>query len=149
MHRKILIVDDEPDIVLVLRMKLEQEGYAVCEAHDGLQALDVVGQEKPDLILLDIMMPKLDGYSMNLRLKDNPDTARIPVIVKTGKGHVKELLEIRDELRVASYLEKPFPVSLLLEKIKEVFFAALDTSGNLYVSKGLNKKETQGQYGIE
>ena len=66
------------------------------------------------------MMPRLDRYSVNLRLKENPETANIPVIVITGRGHIKELLKLREELSVAAYLEKPFPVSALLEKVEEI-----------------------------
>ncbi|MHB9154948.1 MAG: response regulator transcription factor [Endomicrobiales bacterium] len=120
MPHRILIVEDEQDVIAVLRMKLEEEGYLVAEAHDGLEGLARIREEIPDLIVLDIMMPGLDGYSVNLRLKDDPRTARIPVIVMTGKGHMQELLKIRDELSVTEYLEKPFRIALLLEKIREI-----------------------------
>jgi DNA-binding response OmpR family regulator len=116
----ILIVDDERDIVTILKMALEKEGFQVLEAYDGIEAMQKITDKKPDLILLDLMMPKLDGHSVNLRLKENPDTANIPVIVITGRGHLKELLGITGELLVAAYLEKPFPVSLLLEKIRNI-----------------------------
>jgi response regulator RpfG family c-di-GMP phosphodiesterase len=66
------------------------------------------------------MMPKLDGYSVNLKLKENPETENIPVIVITGRGHLKELLQIRGDITVAAYLEKPFPLKVLVEKIKEL-----------------------------
>lgn len=119
MKRKIMIVDDERDIVLILKMALEKAGYDVVEAYDGLEALEKVKGEKPDLILLDIMMPRMDGHSVNLKLKEDPETAGIPVIVITGRGHLKELLQVRDEVRIAAYLEKPFTVSMLLDKIRE------------------------------
>ena len=117
---KILVVEDEKDIVEVIRMKLEKEGYEVDTAYDGIEALEKVKLNRPDLIVLDIMMPKLDGYSVNLKLKENPETENIPVIVITGKGHLKELLQIREEITVSAYLEKPFPLKLLVEKIKEL-----------------------------
>jgi len=120
MAYKIMIVDDERDIVLVIKMSLEKYGYQTCEAYDGIEALEKIKTEKPDLVLLDLMMPRLDGHSVNLRLKENPETAGIPVIVITGKGHLKELLEIREELSVAAYLEKPFKVTTLIEKVKEI-----------------------------
>lgn len=120
MKQKILIVDDEHDIILILKMALQKAGYETDEAYDGLQALEKVGSFKPDLILLDIMMPKLDGNSVNLKLKENPETAKIPVIIITGRGQLKDLLELRKEVTIAAYLEKPFTVILLLEKIKEV-----------------------------
>ena len=120
MSQKILIVDDERDIVFVLKMALEKNGYLVSEAYDGIEALEKIGADKPDLILLDLMMPRMDGHSVNLKLKENPATALIPVVVITGKGHLKELLEIKDGISVAAYLEKPFTVAMLLEKIKEL-----------------------------
>jgi DNA-binding response OmpR family regulator len=120
MPHKILIVDDEKDIVTILKMALEKQGFLVAEAYDGFEAMQKIATEKPDLILLDLMMPKLDGHSVNLRLKENPETAGIPVIVITGRGHLKELLGISGELLVAAYLEKPFPVSLVLEKIRAI-----------------------------
>lgn len=119
MKRKVMIVDDERDIVLILKMALEKAGYDVVEAYDGLEALGKVKHENPDLILLDIMMPHMDGHSVNLKLKEDPATAHIPVIVITGRGHLKELLQVRDEVRIAAYLEKPFTVAMLLDKIKE------------------------------
>lgn len=120
MAKKILLVDDERDIVYILKAALEKKGYEVIEAYDGIEALEKTAAHKPDAILLDIMMPRLDGYSVNLRLKENPETANIPVIVITGRGHIKELLKLREELSVAAYLEKPFPVSALLEKVEEI-----------------------------
>jgi CheY-like chemotaxis protein len=120
MAKKILIVDDERDIVTVLKMSLEKEGFVTDEAFDGIEALQKVATQKPDLIVLDIMMPKLDGHSVNIKLKDNPKTATIPVVVITGRGRMKELLEIREELRVSEYLEKPFTVAYLVRRIKEI-----------------------------
>lgn len=117
---KILVVEDEHDIVEVVRMGLEKEGYEVDAAYDGVEALEKIKLNKPDLIVLDIMLPKLDGYSVNLKLKENPETKSIPVVVITGRVHLKELLEIREEITVAAYLEKPFPLKLLVEKIKEL-----------------------------
>ena len=119
MKKKILIVDDERDIVIILRLALEKEGFEVSEAYDGVEALQKVALDKPDIILLDIMMPKMDGHSVNLKLKENPETAKIPVIVITGRGQLKELIQAREEITIVAYLEKPFTVSILLEKIRE------------------------------
>ncbi len=119
MKRKILIVDDERDIVIILKLALEKDGYEVSEAYDGLEALEKVAANKPDIILLDIMMPRMDGHSVNIKLKENPVTSGIPVIVITGRGQLKELIQARQEMPIAAYLEKPFTVSMLLVKIKE------------------------------
>ena len=117
---KILVADDEPDVLFVLEDSIKKAGYNAILAHDGLEALEKVSKEKPDLIVLDIMMPKLDGQSVNVKLKENKDTANIPVIVVTAFGQFKKLLEVRNELTVSGYLEKPFPVTALLDKISEI-----------------------------
>jgi CheY-like chemotaxis protein len=120
MKHKILIVDDERDIVVILKLALEKEGYEVFEAYDGKEALEKLPQAKPDLILLDIMMPTMDGYTMNVKLKDNPETASIPVIVITGRGLLKELMKQSKDAAISGYLEKPFTVAKLLSDIKNV-----------------------------
>lgn len=121
MSKMILIADDEPDVRFVLRMALEGAGFQTEEAANGEEALEKIRTRAPDAILLDIMMPKLDGYSVNQRLKENPETKDIPVVVITGRGQMKELFDLRKDLQVVAYLEKPFPVSLLINKLKEVF----------------------------
>ena len=122
MTKKILIVDDERDIVTVLKMALERKDFKVFEANDGLSAIDMIEKEKFDLIILDIMMPKFDGNSVNMRLKSREETAKIPVIIITGRGDVKKTIaEIKKELNIEAYLEKPFAVSMLIEKINEIF----------------------------
>ncbi|MDD2806802.1 MAG: response regulator [Elusimicrobiales bacterium] len=118
--KKILIVDDEPDILFVLTTAIRKNGYLVDTASNGLEALEKIKADRPDAVIMDIMMPKMDGNTVNLKLKEDPDTAGIPVIIMTGKGHFKELLEIREGINVAAYLEKPFPISMLLEKLRGI-----------------------------
>ena len=121
MKRKILIVDDERDIVVILKLALEKEGYEVVEAYDGIEALEKIAIAKPDLILLDIMMPRMDGYTMKLKLKENSETANIPVIIITGRGLLKEIIKQTEDAAISAYLEKPFTVATLLNNIKGVF----------------------------
>lgn len=121
MKRKILIVDDERDIVVILKLALEKEGYEVVEAYDGIDALEKMDKVKPDLILLDIMMPRMDGYTMKLKLKENPETSNIPVIIITGRGLLKEIIKQSQDTAISAYLEKPFTVATLLNNIKNVF----------------------------
>jgi len=118
--KNILIVDDEPDIVFVLTTAMKKNGYATQEAFNGLEALEKIKIQVPDAIVMDIMMPKMDGHSLNIALKKDPKTAGIPVIIITGKGNFKELLDIKEGVNVAAYLEKPFPISLLLDKLREI-----------------------------
>jgi len=120
MKKKILIVEDDEDIVFLLKMILEEEGYKVISASDGQMGYDSVLKEKPDLVLLDIMMPKVDGYTLNLHLKQHQETSEIPVIVITGRGHLRELFEVNRQAPIADFLEKPFPTKLLLEKIGQI-----------------------------
>jgi len=118
---KILIVEDEPDIVEILKMALTKTGYEVDCAYDGEEALEKVKNFKPDLILLDLMIPKIDGATVNIKLKENPETANIPVIVVTGKGNLKEFLNLKEGVTIAGYYEKPIKVKFLLEKINAFF----------------------------
>lgn len=118
--KTILVVDDEPDIILVLTMALQKNGYRTEQASNGLEALEKIRALRPAAVIMDIMMPKMDGSTVNLKLKEDPETAGIPVVIITGKGHFKELLDIREGVNVAAYLEKPFPISLLLEKLRGI-----------------------------
>jgi len=118
--KKILVVEDEQDIMEVMTAKLGMDGYEVAGAFNGLEALEKIKQDKPDLIVLDIMLPEMDGYSVNLKLKENKETENIPVIIMTGRGNLKEILKINEKMAIAAYFEKPFPLKLLSEKIKEL-----------------------------
>src|SRR5687767_3075440 len=118
--KSVMVIDDEADIRFLLRAALEGAGFRVEEASNGVDALEKIHRHHPDAVILDLMMPRLDGHSVNLRLKEHPATARIPVIIITGRGHLKELLDIREDLKVAAYLEKPFQVATLLGKLGEI-----------------------------
>ncbi|MBI4063186.1 MAG: response regulator [Elusimicrobia bacterium] len=118
--RTILIVDDEPDVRFVLKVALQKQGFLTEEATNGLEALEKIAALIPDAVLLDIMMPKMDGISVNQKLKENPKTRDIPVVIITGKGQMKELLDLRQDFKVVAYLEKPFPISVLVDKLKEI-----------------------------
>ena len=83
--KRILVADDEGDIVELVAYNLEGEGFSVLKAHDGRKAWEMVRMEKPDLVILDLMMPELDGFSVLDQLKARPETAHIPVIVASAK----------------------------------------------------------------
>ena len=116
---KILVVDDEIYIVHILDFSLGIEGYEVMTALDGEQALAKVAQEKPDLIVLDIMMPKLDGYETCKALKGNPDTRDIPVILLSAKGRNVDQ-KIGFEVGADDYITKPFSPRKLVERINAI-----------------------------
>ena len=115
--KKILIVDDEPDFVRLVKMRLEANGYEVTMAFDGEEGLKKVQQETPDLILLDIMMPKKDGYAFLLDLKKEKATKSIPVIALTGKTKMEDMFKSEG---AKDYITKPFKSAELLAKIKEI-----------------------------
>src|SRR6266702_8311834 len=102
--KRILVVDDEPRMIGFIRMNLELEGYQVIEAHDGLQALDAVRTQLPDAILLDVMMPELDGFDTLRMLRE---FSSIPVIMLTAKGEEDDKV-YGLELGADDYVTKPF-----------------------------------------
>ena len=110
MAKKILAVDDEPSICRLVETALTGRGYEVVVAHDGQEALDKTALEHPDLIVLDIMMPKMDGREVRRRLASNPKTAKIPVIFVSAVGDLNSQLDTLEENPdvVSEYLTKPF-----------------------------------------
>ncbi len=116
---KILVVDDEIYIVHILDFSLGMEGYEVLTALDGEQALEKARAEKPDLIVLDIMMPKLDGYETCKRLKAEDDTKAIPVILLSAKGRNVDQ-KVGFEVGADDYITKPFSPRKLVERINAI-----------------------------
>jgi len=115
---KILLADDAKNIILVLKMSLEKAGYEVMVARDGLIALKLAQEEDPDLILLDIVMPKMNGFLVLEALKDDPETAEIPVIFISAKSEDKDL-ERAKLLGANDYLVKPINQEELLTTIEK------------------------------
>jgi DNA-binding response OmpR family regulator len=115
--KKILVVEDEPDLVLMLKERLKSEGYRVEAAFDGMEGIEKAKRIRPDLILVDVMMPKLDGYSMAQRLKEDDLTTGIPIIVVTIKETMRELFQ---KLGVNNFFTKPFDTEELLRAIKGI-----------------------------
>ena len=116
---RILVVDDEIYIVHILDFSLGMEGYEVITALDGEQALEKARAEKPDLIVLDIMMPKLDGYETCKILKADADTKEIPVILLSAKGRNVDQ-KIGFEVGADDYITKPFSPRKLVERINAI-----------------------------
>ncbi len=116
---KVLIVDDEPDTLLPLKRALEQEDYNVIEARDGLEALEKVRTEIPDLVLLDLMLPGINGFEVCQRLKQDEMTSYIPVIMLTAKSEVPDKVKGL-ELGADDYVTKPFDLAELKVRIKAV-----------------------------
>jgi CheY-like chemotaxis protein len=133
---RILIVDDNHSLVLATERVLQKEGFDVITAYDGLEGLEKARAEKPDLIILDIMMPKMDGYEVCRQLKDDPATTQIPIIILSAKGEVDEkksapaigLKEVYTayDLGVNNFLTKPVTANDILNAVRGEFsFSAL------------------------
>lgn len=116
--KKILVVEDEPDVLSLLTLMLKSQGYNVITAVDGSEALEKARAEVPDLIILDIMLPKLDGYKVARMLKFDENYSHIPIVMLTAKIQEKDK-EIGLEMGADEYITKPFDTAELLQKIKE------------------------------
>ncbi|MGD9030511.1 MAG: response regulator, partial [Anaerolineae bacterium] len=121
----ILVVDDEPRMTRFIRMNLELEGYHVIEAHDGIEALDKTRMELPDLIILDVMMPELDGFETLRMLRE---ISNVPVIMLTVRDEEED--KVRGlELGADDYVTKPFSARELASRIKAVLRRAQGPAG--------------------
>lgn len=117
--RRILLVDDEPNIVKIVSRRLESEGFEVSIAMDGEMALEKARAEKPDLILLDVMLPKLSGYEVCRQLKQDARYQRIPILMLTALAQQTDE-EFGFEIGTDAYMRKPFKTQQLLDKINEL-----------------------------
>ena len=115
--KKILIVDDEVDLVETVRFPLEMEGYHVLVSYNGEDALNQARKENPDLILLDLMLPKLDGYKVCRLLKFDDRYKHIPILMLTAKTQEKDKA-LGMETGANEYITKPFEMDDLLKKVK-------------------------------
>jgi two-component system, OmpR family, alkaline phosphatase synthesis response regulator PhoP len=115
--KKILVVDDEVDLVKTIQFSLELEGYKVLVSYNGEDALTQARKENPDLILLDIMLPKLDGYKVCRLLKFDEQYKHTPILMMTAKTQEKDKL-MGKETGADEYITKPFDIDELLGKVK-------------------------------
>jgi CheY-like chemotaxis protein len=115
--KKILIVDDEPNVRRLVHTILSKD-FTVLEAEDGKQAIDIAGTQKPDLILMDIMMPRMDGYTSCSAIKNDPTTRSIPVLMLTAIGFELNV-KLSQQMGADAYMTKPFTSQALLDKIAQ------------------------------
>ena len=113
MAKRILVVDDDENILSLERTILEQKGFVVTTAAGGAEAIKLLGEEEFDLVLLDVMMPEIDGFTVCRRIKEEPRTREIPVIFLTAKGGGEALAE-GFESGAIMYINKPFTANKLL-----------------------------------
>ena len=119
MSKKILLVDDEKDMVETVAMRLEANGYQVIKAYDGSEGLEKAKKEKPDLIILDLMLPKMDGYKICGLLKADARYSKIPVIMFTARAQEADK-KMGEEVGADAYITKPFEPHVLVEKMREL-----------------------------
>ncbi|HEX5938970.1 MAG TPA: response regulator [Dehalococcoidia bacterium] len=111
----VLVVEDDERIQRLVELVLRGEGYCVLQASDGRRALELLDREKPDLVILDLMLPLLDGWTLREKMRQQPATAEIPVILMSA---VRNLRETARQLQVADYLSKPFEIDDLVRSVR-------------------------------
>jgi DNA-binding response OmpR family regulator len=117
MPAKILTVDDEPDVLELIRFHLAKAGYQVVQAATGRQALEMIRDEKPDLVLLDLMLPDIDGFGICELLRRNPETASLPIVIVSAWG-TPDSKSLGLELGALDYVTKPFSPRVLVDRIQ-------------------------------
>jgi len=117
MAKKIMVVDDEPDILTTVGKILEMSGYEVIRAVDGRDCLSKLNADTPDLILLDIMMPEMNGWDVAARIKENPRWNNIPIVFLTAKGDV--MSKGMGSLAAEDYITKPFDIKDLKNRVEK------------------------------
>ena len=117
--KRVLVVDDEIDLVMLVQLRLEASGYEVIVAYDGQEGLTKAQKEKPDLIILDLMMPRMDGYKVCGLLKADARYNKIPIIVYSARGQ-QEDIKLAEEVGANAYILKSIETQELLDKIKEL-----------------------------
>ena len=126
-HAKILVIDDEPNIVQTLQDRLEMNDYKVITAGNGKEGLEKALSEKPDIILLDVIMPVMDGHEMLERLRQTDVGKEMPVIMLTARSQSQDISRA-DACGIEDYVVKPFDLSELLEKIENTLQKTKATS---------------------
>ena len=119
MATKILLIDDEPNIVFMLSHRLKQNGYEIIAGKDGQEALDLTKKENPDLIILDLMLPKMNGYTVCGLLKRDAKFSHIPIIMLTARAQESDRKQGK-EAGADAYVKKPFKSEDLLQIIQEL-----------------------------
>jgi len=123
MTKHIVLCDDDLAILKASQIKLTRAGFRVTCCHDGLEALEAICQERPDLLLTDCQMPRLGGIELIERLRERPETHDLPVLMLTGKGFELSADEMRSRLGVLAVIAKPYSPRELLRYIESLFAA--------------------------
>ncbi len=125
MEKKVLIIDDEPEMLKVLSYSLEKAGFKVATCDSGRRAWDDILTQKPDLLLLDVMLPGIDGYSLQQKISENPETKNIPVIVMTALEPSKALFQ--KFTQVIAFMPKPCDTNELIRLAQKATGQAINS----------------------
>lgn len=124
MSKRVLIVDDEPNIVISLEFLMKREGFAVSVARDGEEALERIRAERPDLVILDVMMPKLNGFEVCETVRTDPQLAAVRILMLTAKEREAEMRK-GISLGADAYIAKPFSTRDLVDRVKSLLDSAV------------------------
>lgn len=124
---KILCVEDEPEMIDLIQLILERKGYQVIGAVGGQKGIDAIDQEKPDVVLLDIMMPEVDGWAVFQHIKTSPDLSDTPVIIVTAKAQSIDKVLGLYIAKVDDYITKPFGPQDLVDSVEKILAKRSDT----------------------
>ena len=120
MPKKIVYIEDDLEMTYLIKMILERKGYEIISTNDGMEGFEIIEREKPDLVLLDLMMPNIDGWDIYHQLKSNENTNQIPVIVISAKAQPIDKVLGMQIAKVNNYISKPFRPQELLESIESI-----------------------------
>ena len=120
MPKKILFADDDPAIRMLLKSNLEARGYYSIGCSDGEQVLETISTQKPDMIILDVKMPGLDGFGIYALLQGTKSLSEIPVIVISGDADMQKLFPDADSMQMKLCINKPFDIDYLMSKVQEI-----------------------------
>ena len=120
MARRVLLCDDEIHILRAAEFKLSRAGYDVVRANDGLEAWEEISRHLPDALITDCQMPRLDGIGLCQRIRENPATQHLPILMLTAKGYELSRREMKEQLGILEVLAKPFSPRELLRRVDEI-----------------------------
>ena len=120
MSKRVLLCDDEIHILRAAEFKFKKAGYDVCIASDGQEAWEAIEEQKPDILITDCQMPRLDGFGLVERVRENPDTRDLPVLMLTAKGFELSHDELTEKWNVIAVIAKPFSPRELLQKVDAI-----------------------------
>jgi len=122
-RKLVLVADDDVDILALVKLRLERAGYEVQTAHDGIEAIEAIDLRMPDLAVIDVMMPRMDGHEVVRTLRTRPDTARLPILILTAAVHDR-VAQASSDAGADAHMRKPFSPRELVEKIDSLLARA-------------------------